>query len=276
MGEVKSAKDVATPESIIAAPEPKAPAVEKRDGPTPAPARTMRTPVSTGGEPGRARTMRAAKNPSPSVARAGAGRGPAVAAAPAVSRPDEPAEREAASVARQVAGGQSARPMAGPPAGVARLTRVGPQPADEAPGVEAAPLPGASGTAVPSQLPDPTAAAVAGADPGVPIRPDVRRVLESRMGEDLSEVRVHQSAEAHSAAQAIDARAFTREGHIWLGPGESQDDIELMAHEVAHVVQGRETSSKGCRVRATSPGKGEGRQCHSWCIRPPGGRSHAQ
>jgi Domain of unknown function (DUF4157) len=255
MGDVKAAKDVSTPEAIIAAPEPKAPGVEKRDGPVTAPARTMRTPVSTGAEPGRARTMRTARGASEPLKRATAAQSPGVAAAPAVSRPHEPAEREAASVARLVAGGTPARPASQGAAGVARLTRTGPQPPDAAPAVEAAPLPGASPAAAPSQLPDPTAAAVASADPGVPIRPDVRRVLESRMGEDLADVRVHQGAQAHSAAQAIDARAFTREREIWLGPGESQDDVELMAHEVAHVIQGREEAGQASRL-ARAPAKG--------------------
>jgi Domain of unknown function (DUF4157) len=254
MGDAKAAKDLSTPESIISAPDLKAPTMEKRDGPVAAPARTMRTPISTGGEPGRPRTMRLARGMGDPVQRAGAARTPGVATAPAVSQPEEPAEREAASVARVVAGGTHARPAGQGPAAVARVTRTGPAPG-EPPEIEAAPLPGTGPTSGRAELPDPTAAAVASADPGTPIRPDIRRSLESRMGEDLSEVRVHQGAQAHAAAQAIDARAFTREGHIWLGPGESQDDIELMAHEVAHVIQKRDAAEAAPHV-ARAPATG--------------------
>ncbi|MDH3317979.1 MAG: DUF4157 domain-containing protein, partial [Gammaproteobacteria bacterium] len=72
---------------------------------------------------------------------------------------------------------------------------------------------------------------------GSPIRPDVRSVLESGMGADLSGVRVHQDSAAHEAAASIGAKAFTHKSHIWLGAGQSQSDMHLMAHEATHVVQ---------------------------------------
>jgi hypothetical protein len=72
---------------------------------------------------------------------------------------------------------------------------------------------------------------------GDPLRPHVRRTLESRMAVDLTGVRVHEGPAAHATAAAINARAFTHQNDIWLGHGESQEDVRLMAHEVTHVVQ---------------------------------------
>ena len=72
---------------------------------------------------------------------------------------------------------------------------------------------------------------------GRPLAPAVRSRLESGMGVDLSDVRVHADAQAHHAAKALNARAFTHKNDIWLGSGESPSDTHLMAHEATHVVQ---------------------------------------
>jgi hypothetical protein len=79
--------------------------------------------------------------------------------------------------------------------------------------------------------------AISTKDAGVPLRPAVRQALESRMGADFSGVRVHEGPAAQESASAINARAFTHKGDIWLGRGESQDNLGLMAHEATHVVQ---------------------------------------
>ena len=98
----------------------------------------------------------------------------------------------------------------------------------------------ASGESVNRKAADMDAAAehaISTKDAGTPLRPAVRDTLESRMGVDLGGVRVHEGAAAQDAAAAINARAFTHKGDIWLGKGESQDNTKLMAHEVTHVVQ---------------------------------------
>jgi hypothetical protein len=79
--------------------------------------------------------------------------------------------------------------------------------------------------------------AVATKDAGAPLRPHVLQKLESRMGADLSGVRVHEGPAAQESAAALQARAFTHKGDIWLGKGESQENTNLMAHEATHVVQ---------------------------------------
>ena len=77
---------------------------------------------------------------------------------------------------------------------------------------------------------------------------DVRNRIETSIGADLSDVRVHDDADAARAARGIGARAFAHGRDIWLGPGESARDTRLIAHEAAHVVQ--QTGSH------TSPGRG--------------------
>jgi uncharacterized protein DUF4157 len=61
--------------------------------------------------------------------------------------------------------------------------------------------------------------------------------FESRMGRDLSDVRVHEGSASQSLNGSISARAFTYQNHIWLGRGESASPSFTMAHELAHVMQ---------------------------------------
>ncbi len=79
--------------------------------------------------------------------------------------------------------------------------------------------------------------AVAGKSGGRPMRADVRSQIEASLGTDLSDVQVHEDGRAHQAAKSISARAFTHGKHIWLGRGESQSNLHLMAHESTHVLQ---------------------------------------
>jgi hypothetical protein len=65
----------------------------------------------------------------------------------------------------------------------------------------------------------------------------VRASLERSFGVPLGHVRVHSDASAASAAAGMGARAFAYGAHVHLGPRERADDLRLMAHEVAHVLQ---------------------------------------
>jgi len=67
----------------------------------------------------------------------------------------------------------------------------------------------------------------------------LRGRLEAALDTDLGAVRVHQGKVPGRAARAIGARAFTHGREIWLGTRERADDLGLIAHEVAHVVQQR-------------------------------------
>ena len=73
---------------------------------------------------------------------------------------------------------------------------------------------------------------------GEPIPQPTRGILEQRLGEDLGHVRVHRGQEADRLARDISAQAFTQGRDIWLASDASPYDVELMAHEVTHVLQG--------------------------------------
>ncbi len=72
---------------------------------------------------------------------------------------------------------------------------------------------------------------------GTPLAPETKGRLESGLGADLGGVRVHDDAAARSTADSMGAKAFTQGSDISLGSGQSADDLGLMAHEAAHVVQ---------------------------------------
>jgi hypothetical protein len=65
--------------------------------------------------------------------------------------------------------------------------------------------------------------------------------FESRLGRDLSAVRVHTDAKAAASARAIGARAYTVGSHLIFGDGayapHSSAGKLLLAHELAHVIQ---------------------------------------
>jgi hypothetical protein len=96
--------------------------------------------------------------------------------------------------------------------------------------------------------------AIDGKGTGEPLEPATRRTLESRIGADLGDVRVHKDPGARAAASALGGRAFTHGRDIWLGPGESDENVHLMAHEAAHVVQQGATVQRQVVQRAKAKG----------------------
>ena len=72
---------------------------------------------------------------------------------------------------------------------------------------------------------------------GRPLEDGVRTEMESGLGANFSNVRVHDSSSDQGDAKSLGAKAFTYQNHIWLGPGASSGDRKLMAHELTHVVQ---------------------------------------
>lgn len=89
----------------------------------------------------------------------------------------------------------------------------------------------------PRAMDDAAEQAIAQKGPGRPLNPATRQTLSERMQVDLEHVRIHDGPEAHEACRALHARAFTHGSDIWLATGETDTDIELMAHEVTHVIQ---------------------------------------
>ena len=84
---------------------------------------------------------------------------------------------------------------------------------------------------------EPVHSALQNTGSGAPMHSGTRGTLEASLDTDLSGVRVHEDSGSHHANTALNARAFTNSNHIWLGKGESQTDVALMAHETTHVLQ---------------------------------------
>jgi hypothetical protein len=93
------------------------------------------------------------------------------------------------------------------------------------------------GSKSPSTMTTVAARAIATKGQGERMNPYTRDKLESRMGVDFSDVRVHSDSTAREAAAGLNAKAFTHKNHIWLGQGQTQNDLGLMAHETSHVIQ---------------------------------------
>lgn len=78
---------------------------------------------------------------------------------------------------------------------------------------------------------------------GQPLEPVTREIMESRLGHDFSQVRVHTDASAAKSAQSLSASAYTAGDNIVFGPGQyqplSDSGQRLLAHELTHVVQQR-------------------------------------
>jgi outer membrane protein OmpA-like peptidoglycan-associated protein len=91
--------------------------------------------------------------------------------------------------------------------------------------------------------PVPVMAEAAHPKEGEPLPPTLAGELGARFGADFQHVRVHHDAAAARAAQVMGAQAFTRGNDITFAPGRynpaSSAGRELLAHELAHVLQQR-------------------------------------
>ncbi|MGP8102130.1 MAG: DUF4157 domain-containing protein [Candidatus Cybelea sp.] len=77
--------------------------------------------------------------------------------------------------------------------------------------------------------------------PGQPLTAANRTAMESRFGVDFSHVRVHSDARAARSAAMVHAAAYTVGSDIVLpahATSDSAKSVRLLAHELAHVVQG--------------------------------------
>ena len=87
---------------------------------------------------------------------------------------------------------------------------------------------------------------------GRPLPDTMRSEMEAGLGMDLSDVRVHDTAQDGAAAEGLNAKAFAYRNHIWLSPGASIGDRKLMAHELTHVVQ---QGSAGSQIQRYESGE---------------------
>lgn len=93
--------------------------------------------------------------------------------------------------------------------------------------------------------------------PGQPLDPATRAFMEPRFGHRFGDVRVHAEASAAESARALDAQAYTVGRDVIFGPGRYEPSTprgrKLLAHELAHVVQQRESSQGLQTLRVGSP-----------------------
>ena len=101
---------------------------------------------------------------------------------------------------------------------------------------------------------------VVGRGGGTPLDPGTRQRMESSLGADFSDVRVHAGGEAASSARAVDAHAYTVGDEVVLGAGQepgSPTHERTMAHELTHVLQQRSGPVEGTEaaggIRLSNP-----------------------
>ncbi|MGW0641367.1 eCIS core domain-containing protein [Streptomyces badius] len=85
--------------------------------------------------------------------------------------------------------------------------------------------------------------------PGRPLDAPLREEMESRLGSDFSDVRLHTDSAARASAAEVGARAYTSGNHVVIGDGGG--DKHTLAHELTHVIQQRQG-----RVAGTDNGSG--------------------
>ncbi len=221
--------------------------------------RALEPPQTAGAVPGRAVSAPAARS---LVALPAAGhellavagrRVPAMQATLEVGPVDDPLEREADRVAERV--------MRMPePGTVRRKCACGGEPGPDGEcarcrakrlGLQLKPAAGAIATVAPPIVHD------ALGSPGAPLEPATRAFFQPRLGADLSHVRVHRDDRAAASARAVGALAYTVGSDIVFAAGSyaptTHDGRKLLAHELAHVLQQRTTTSLQRQVPPITP-----------------------
>jgi Domain of unknown function (DUF4157) len=82
---------------------------------------------------------------------------------------------------------------------------------------------------------------VVGSGGGSPLEPGTRSLMEERLGQDFSDVRVHTGQKADESARSISAQAYTVGTDVVFRSGSYSPDTDggrrVLAHELTHVVQ---------------------------------------
>ena len=87
---------------------------------------------------------------------------------------------------------------------------------------------------------------------GRPLDAETREDMETRLGQDFGDVRVHDDGAAHDSAKAVNAHAYTVGSNIVFqrdkyDPGSDAGRL-MLAHELTHVVQQRSGPVDGTSV----------------------------
>ena len=85
--------------------------------------------------------------------------------------------------------------------------------------------------------------------PGQPLDDATRSFMEPHFGHDFSRVRVHTDSKATESARAVNALAYTVGHDVVFGCGQYAPRLpageQLLAHELTHVVQQRQSRGRG-------------------------------
>ena len=84
---------------------------------------------------------------------------------------------------------------------------------------------------------------VVNSDAGAPLAGETRDFMESRLGADFGDVRIHTDSKASESARSVQAHAYTVGTDVVFQSGkyepESDSGKRMLAHELTHVVQQR-------------------------------------
>jgi hypothetical protein len=98
-------------------------------------------------------------------------------------------------------------------------------------------------------------------NPGRPLEPTLRFDMESRLGYDLSRVRIHSDSDAARSAQEINANAYTVGNNVVFGANRfmphTRAGQRLLAHELTHVVQQQNASESPMGAVQRDDGRGK-------------------
>jgi hypothetical protein len=97
--------------------------------------------------------------------------------------------------------------------------------------------------------------------PGRPLDTETRTFMDARLGHDFGHVRVHADGAAAASAEAVNALAYTMGSDIVFRAGQymphSNEGRHLLAHELAHVVQQRQSGAPAIQRQPTPGGLAE-------------------
>ena len=101
---------------------------------------------------------------------------------------------------------------------------------------------------------------------GEPMDAAIRSDMETRLGHDLSNVRIHTDSRAAESARSVDARAYTVGKNVVFAAGEyapeKKEGKQLLAHELTHVIQqgaSRPTSPAAKNIGGSIPHRSAGK-----------------
>ena len=81
--------------------------------------------------------------------------------------------------------------------------------------------------------------------------------MESRLGYNFGNIRIHTDDRASRSAQSVNARAYTVANHVVIGEGEyspnTEDGKKLLLHEAVHVLQQMHSSTFPSKIYRQVP-----------------------